>query len=209
MHAHDLELVRAPASTPIAQGTARVGAIAGDDIHLERDGRPLVARRATSCLVEPVVGDRVWFMTEDHGCFVLAILEREAGAPARLRVDGDAELHASGELRLRGASVGVETEELELRSGRARVVVGEVNMVLRKLLSHVTSSTLIAKVVEIFSERSTSRSKTSYRAVEHTDVVAAGTIDYRADHAAHIGARHALVKGGELVKVDGGQIHLG
>ena len=55
----------------------------------------------------------------------------------------------------------------------------------------------------------TQRSQHSVRAIEGVDSTRAGALDLRAEGRATIQASHALVNGKDLVKMDGGQIHLG
>jgi hypothetical protein len=51
--------------------------------------------------------------------------------------------------------------------------------------------------------------KRSYRFVEEADQVKAQRIDYAAEKSVCLRGENALVVAEELVKVDGGQIHLG
>jgi hypothetical protein len=221
MHAHDLELVRAPVSPKPAQGTATVTAHDGQGfgLNLGAETEPVTAQRAASCLLAPAVGDRVWFVAEGSRCHIIAVLDRaEPSAIATLGIEGDAHLQVGGKLTIdaqtglelrSAAKLALTSDELRVRARLGRVLFDECSAVLRSLFTHVTTATFVAKLFESLTERFTQHSKTSYRSVEEVDQLQAGNIDYHAKSTAHIGATHALVKGGELVKVDGGQIHLG
>ncbi|MCA9684014.1 MAG: DUF3540 domain-containing protein [Myxococcales bacterium] len=224
MHAHDLELVSDDSTSTrrsqpgaASQGTATVVALEDGRWSLTRDGQRFDAGRAASCLLAPALGDKVWFVAEGDSAYVLAVLERAGEGPATLHIDGDAELRAEGrltvsgtELELRGEQqLGLQADELRVRGRLGKLLLDEGSMVLRSLFTHVGKSTFVAKVIERFSERFSSHSKTSLRSVDEIDQVQAGNIDYRAEEAMQVTARHAMIKGGELVKVDGGQIHLG
>jgi len=236
MHATELELVTdSPADSsrvgrlsPIrqpTQGSATVVERAASSFTLESGGVQIEAQRAASCLLEPALGDRVWFVAEpepngQQRGYVIAVLERSPDAQlARLSVEGDTELRvhggqltiaASDDLQLRSDKrLALQGDELQLRARLGRVLLDECSMVLRSLFAHVTKSTLVAKVLESFADRVAAHSRTSSRTVEELDHVQAGAIHYKAQTTAQIGAQHALISAGELVKLDGGQIHLG
>jgi ribosomal protein L16/L10AE len=86
--------------------------------------------------------------------------------------------------------------------------VRECTAVLRSLLTHATSSTMVAKLVGLADRVSTS-SKTSDRNVAEIDQLHAGIIDHQAVEAARIAANKVIINGGEIAKVEAGQIHLG
>jgi hypothetical protein len=81
--------------------------------------------------------------------------------------------------------------------------------VLRSLLTHATSSTLVAKLVETVADRVSTSSKTSYRNVAEIDQLHAGIIDHQAVEASRIAADKVIINGGEIAKIEAGQIHLG
>jgi hypothetical protein len=217
MSAHDLKLVTesVPASAPAGQGSASVEALVQGGYLLATDAAQIVATRAASCLLEPALGDRVWFVVEpgpsdQRRGYVIAVLERAASSePARLSIDGDAELHA-GQLSIRAdKQLTLAADEVQVRGRLARVLLDECSMVLRSLFTHASKATFVGKLIETFADRINSHSKTSHRTIETLDQVEAGTLNYRASHSAQLGAQHTLISGTELVKVDGGQIHLG
>lgn len=226
MHALEqkLELVSASTPRPDRQGTAMIVA---DGPGSEGPGRTWMiedrrqrfeARRATSCLIEPEIGDRVWIVVEDERCYVVAVLERSDDASATLRLDGDAvlrvdgrlEVHTHDDLQLRSdRQVGIVGDQLQVQARVGKVFVRECTAVLRSLLTHATTSTMVAKLVETLADRVSTSSKTSYRNVTEIDQLHAGIIDHQAVEAAQIAADKVLINGGEIAKVEAGQIHLG
>lgn len=225
MHAREqkLELVSVPTSEPARQGTAVIVGKAPDhtwlvDWLVEDRGQQLEARRAASCLLEPAIGDRVWIVVEGQRCYVVAVLERSTDAPATLRLDGDAvlqvdgrlEIHANDDLQLRSdRQVGIAGDELQVQARVGKIFVRECTAVLRSLLTHATSSTMVATVIETLADRLSTSSKTSYRNVTELDQLHAGIIDHQAVEAARIAANKVIINGGEIAKVEAGQIHLG
>ena len=223
MHAtqQKLELVSTDAPAPGHQGIAVVVARAEGEVRtweVEDRGQRRAARRAASCLLEPEVGDQVWIVVEGARCYVVSVLERRAEGPATLRVDADAalrvdgrlEIHAADDLQLRSdRQVGVAGDEIEVQARAGRVFVRECKAVLQSLLTHATSSTLVAKVAETLAERISTSSKTSVHNVSEIDQLRAGVIDHRAAEVAQLAGDKVLVNGGEIAKVEAGQIHLG
>lgn len=221
MHAREQKLELVSTQTPELgrQGTAVIVAEGPDRSWIVEDReQQLTARRAASCLLEPAVGDRVWIVVEGERSYILAVLERSADAPATLRLDGDAalrvdgrlEVHAQDDLQLRSdREVGIAGDELQVQARVGRVFVSECKAVLRSLLTHATSSTMVAKVIETLADRVSTSSKTSLRNVSEIDQLHAGIIDHHAEQAAQIAADKVIINGGEIAKVQAGQIHLG
>jgi hypothetical protein len=225
MHAREqkLELVSAPTPEPgqrtaviVAQGPESEAP--GRTWMVEDRGQQREARPAASCLLEPAVGDLVWIVVEGERCYVLAVLERSADVPATLRIDSDAalcidgrlEIHAAADLQLRSdRQVGITGDEIQVQARAGKVFVRECTAVLRSLLTHATSSTLVAKLVETVADRVSTSSKTSYRNVAEIDQLHAGIIDHQAVEAARIAADKVIINGGEIAKIEAGQIHLG
>ncbi len=201
--------------------------VMGTVVHAEpglfvvRTGRgDMRARRATSCLVEPREGDFVLVAGAPSGAaWVLAVLEREAGAGASLACDGDLEIKVP-EGRLRVASKEgidlVTQKEVSVLAEGVRVHAAAGSVVLDRL-SYIGSlvRTEIGKwrheggIVERVVERVSERVKRSFRTVEEVDQVRAERIDYSAKQVMSLRAENAIVSAEQLVKMDGEQIHLG
>lgn len=216
MPAPNVTLLSERSPAPPRQGHATVSA-SGERLRLREGMLEFEASRAASCLLVPELHDRVWFVAAEGEAHVIAVLERAGEGPAQLRVDGEAELNATC-LRLRGSeSLELETEgrlsarsdKLELRARLAQVALDECTAVLRKLWTHARESTLVTRVRELFTERLTSHAKVSTRSVETIDQLRAGAIEHRAQDTALISAKQTLIQGGQIVKVDGAQIHMG
>lgn len=198
MHAHDIHVLP---SLPARQGIATVIECEAELLRLDDGRERFAARRATSCLVEPQAGDRVWFVSEaEH--FVIAVLDRPQQGATRLSVAGDVELRASGKLALRSESL-----ELEARNGQ--VMFERCAAWLGKLQANLRETSIVGRLLELVVDRVTQASKQSVRSIAELDHVQAGAIDYRASESLHVHAKHALVRAEQLVKMDADQIHLG
>jgi Protein of unknown function (DUF3540) len=221
MHAHDLDHVSPLPIAPYQAFATVVEHEAATQSLWIDDGRSRRrAVRAVSCLLAPAVGDRVWVVGEPAGSlYVIAVLERaDPQAPATLTFAGDVAVTAGGRMTLAAragldlatpAALSVGADELDVQARRGRVALQQLCVVARSVFASLTRVTRVGEVLELLVDRVTQRSKHSVRAIEGLDHTQAQTIDYRAHGTAQIQAEHALVNGKELVKLDGGQIHLG
>jgi hypothetical protein len=223
MHAHDLDPA-APLPLPVVpyQGLATIVEPAETEgTWIADDGRQRrVVRRAASCLLPPAVGDRVWVVGEAAGSlYVIAVLERaQASAAVGLAFPGDVAVTAGGRLTLAAqggldlacpAEVGVSAGQLHVQARTGQAAIEELSLFARTVFASLAKVTRVGQVLELFVDRVTQRSKHSVRVIEELDHTRAETLDYRAAGTAHVRAEHALVDGKQLVKLDGGQIHLG
>lgn len=223
MHANKLDRATFSATLP-RQGFARVIARDAQGWQLDAPGRdaPVCAGRATSCLVEPALGDRVWFVGEGEEQFIIAVVERaeaaEGPAATTIRVEGDLELRAGGQVRVEGQRVELDAsealalrsrDELSVEARRGRVLLDSLATFIRSVRANFSESTLVGKVRQLLVERFTQHSNTSYRAIAELDHVKAGTLAYTAEAGVHIHGENTSMSAAELVKVDAGQIHLG
>jgi hypothetical protein len=195
-----------------------------------RDGAPeLVVRthggefratRATSCLLEPEAEDLVLLaLVTGGGAYVLAVLEREAGAAASIAVDGDLRVKLKkgrfgvaaqeGIDLVAGKDVSVVSGSVGVNAREGSVVLQQLSLLGQVVRAEVESLKLLAGSVDSVLDRVVQKVKRSYRVVEERDQVQAETIDYTAKKTMSLHAENALVTAEELVKVDGEQIHVG
>ena len=225
MHAHELDeppvpTLLTPHPAAAAQGVARVLELPRPGCFcVDHEGARREAKRAASCLLEPELGDLVWIAGQaGAGFYVLSVLERASDGPAQLRVDGSASLHATGGLELRGdagltlltpAKLQLSGDEVAATGRVAELAFTDLRAYVRTVFASLARVTRVGEVLELFVERFTQRSKHSVRAIEGVDQTSADTIKLEAKTAASLSSKHALVTGEKLVKLDGGQIHLG
>jgi hypothetical protein len=188
---------------------------------VETETREVRAKRATSCLLEPAPGDLVLIAGVDMGrqAYVLAVLEREEGAPATLVADGDLDI------KLPGGSFGVvasesvrmvASKEVSVVSGAIHVNAVDGSVALERLSflskfirAEVGRAKIFGETVDSVLERVSQRLKRSYRIVEECDHVRAEQIDYAAKKRLSLHGENALVTAQHLAKIEGDQIHLG
>ena len=192
----------------------------GDSITVQTELSSMEANVAPSCLLAPLVGDKVLLVTDmQGGDYVLAVLERAAGQTATLQFHGNTEIiAASGTLTLssRDGLALASARELSLTATTLRaaairgdVVVENMSLVGGAWSSCIDSVKSVGRIFDSVLERCHQRVARSYRQVEEIDQVKAGQIDYQADTSLQLHAKYALVTADELVKMDAEQIHLG
>lgn len=195
--------------------------VAGRSI-VVRDGEvEIEATRATSCLVEPVLGDRVLYAVLRQGkAFVLSVLDRaEEDAVLRLTADRDVVIEAQGGRVdvVAAAGVGIASQEkvtvaagtVEMRAERATFALDDVLLVGKKLLARAARGTLVGEVLETMADTVTQRAKRVLRVVSQVDQLKAGVADIEAKSALRLHAENSYMTAEKVVKLDGENIHLG
>ena len=164
------------------------------------------ALRATSCLLEPEVADKVMLVGEPTGSlYVLAVLERAAGSASRIKCDGDLALDI-GEGRFSvAAGKGVDLmtpAELRLSAARLEARAGEASFTFG-------AARIIGKSIDSVLERVAHRVKNSIRWVEGLDQVRSGQLDYHAEGMMRLHGENSVLTADKIVKADGKQVHIG
>ncbi len=204
----------------IVQEVATLSQVEGTGLFMETSRGPVRATRAASCLLQPIVGDRVICALSATGqAWVLAVLERATDQPSRLSVDGDLEVHLpSGRFSVASAE-GVEMttpKDVQVTSGEVRVNAVDGSVVLQRLTylgrylqSEVKKVKSVAETFDAVLGRFSQRVQRSYRTVEQYDCLKAKQIDYVADTTISLHGKTTMVTAAELVKIDGSQVHVG
>jgi hypothetical protein len=176
--------------------------------------------RAASCLLEPMVGDKVLLVTDtEGGGYVLAVLERISEGAAILNFPGDTEIRThTGHLKISARDgIGMQTPgaltmqaaTLKLDALQGDITVQNLSLVGDAWRSCINRVKTVGRTFDSILERCHQRVSRSYRVVDEMDQVKAGQIDYNAETTLQLHAKYALVTAQELVKVDADQIHLG
>jgi hypothetical protein len=188
---------------------------------VETETRRVLARRATSCLLEPAPGDVVLVAAVDfdHHAYVLAVLEREAGAPGNIVADGDLAIKLPGGALDVVAADGVHVvseKEVSVVSGAVQVNAVDGSVALERLSflgkflrAEIGKAKVFGETLDSLLDRVSQRVKRSYRIVEECDHVRAEQLDYAAKKRLSLHGENTLITAQHLAKVEGDQIHLG
>jgi hypothetical protein len=191
----------------------------GRDARITRDGAVRTARIAFGCLVQPEPGDRVLTGMADGTVWIIAVLDRQSDAPARLWAEGDLGIvSVHGDISLSaaravdigsGATIRVAAPEIDLHAGIARFVLDELLQVGRLASWYVSKLRSMGETVETFADHVLMRAKRGSRFIEESDQMRAGDIDHRAEGTLQLHAGVAFITADTVVRVDADQIHMG
>lgn len=184
------------------------------------DGVEYEAKRATSCLLDPVLGDHVLMAVLGDGrAFVLAVLERTEEGPATASFDRDLTLRVpNGQVNLVAkegvgiistGDVSIVGAAIDMKAVEGRISVERLAVLGKQLLAEAGSVKLVAGALDSVLDRWVQKVKRAYRTVEELDQLRAKRVDIAAEKSMHLHAENALVTAAELVKLDGEHIHLG
>lgn len=183
------------------------------------DGDVVRAKRATSCLLEPAAGDLVLLTTVKGARYILAVLEREEGAPSRLVAEGDLQIRLQrGSLGLAapdgvhvasGKDLSMVASTFRVQAKEGHVALEALSLLSKMVRGEVDRAKLIGRSLDAALVRLSQRVKRSYRIVEEADHVRAERIDYAAKGSLAIHSENAKITAAHLVKIDGDQIQVG
>ncbi|KYF83453.1 hypothetical protein BE18_43105 [Sorangium cellulosum] len=186
---------------------------------VETDDGEVRAKRATSCLLEPATGDLALLAVVNGTHYILAVLEREEGAPSRLVSEGDLQIRLqSGSLGLSapdgvhvqsGKDLSMVASTFRVQAKEGHVALGLFSFVSKMVRGEVDRAKLVGRSLDAHLERLMQRVKRSYRIVEEADHVRADRIDYAAKGNLAIHSENAKITASHLVKIDGDQIQVG
>lgn len=216
MNRHARDLSRAP----VTQEVGVLEAIDARGLTVRTDDGTFTARRAASCLLQPEVGDVVLMaVVPSRDCYVLAVLEREPGAAARVSFDGDVDLHLPAGRLAMTAQEGVSIvtagaldlvgQRLDAQAEVATTSFGALSVMADDARAELTRARVEAGAIDTVADRVTERVQRSYRTAEEFDHLRAGVIDHAARETLKLRSHDAVLTAEGLVKVDGAQIHLG
>jgi hypothetical protein len=191
-----------------------LGTIVGGDREagflVESASGVFTARRAISCLVDPIEGDRVLLAVPPKGdLYVLAVLERDTEG-VTIAVDGPLSVKTEARIDLDGKEgVGIATKRLDVKAGLARFALGAFDLVARTAEAKLEVTKVVSQAIDVVTDRVLTQAKRSYRFVEELDVTRARDVEVRAEETIHVRGKNAITSAEQLYKVDAEQIHLG
>jgi len=197
--------------TPAAPRSAELGhaligravEVEGLSVVLAAGSRRITARRATSCLVEPVPGDLLAAIDTADGCYVTAVLDRPSEAGAVLSVPGTASATlAQPELKIVCETLAVEAGRADLRTRLAQVAGQTLSAVAERL-------DLVARVLRRTADQEFSHAKVATRNVEGVETVSAGELMLEGRSVLAQRAGIILLDAREDVRVNGERITMG
>ncbi len=174
--------------------------------------RPLRARRAAGCLLEPEAGDVVLTAATPSGAvFVLSVLTRGTGGKEGRVSVPNAAMTLSGEcLRLRPSrELTVVTPQLSLDAETGRVNIDACAVQGGSLENRFRKITTVAWAIETVCERFVARLERSYRLIRDFEETRSGRMRTIVTGLFHLAAGNANVQAEKRLKMNAEKIHLG
>lgn len=177
-------------------------------------------KRATSCLVEPQLGDVVLICDCGVGKvgYITAVLQSANEGRGAVKLPGGVTLNSSlngldieaRQIALKGQqSISLVAPHLELNAAAATVRVSHWKSWSESMESHVVRASLVATSLTSHIGTAVSRIKSSWRKVEGLDEVQTGRSRLLVDGQHKVEAEHVTVKAQGYVRIDGKKIDLG
>ena len=176
--------------------------------------------QAASCLIRPMVGDKVLVSIDSaHGSYILAILERQGIGPYQLSFDNSVELRVSdGRFTLASqggadiASAGdisLVSADINIHAGRGEIGIERLFVIGAFAHASLARVKLVAGVLESVAERLIQKAKRSYRVIEESEHVKAGNLDFLVRKMLSLKGKYSMITAKEDVKIDAQRIHIG
>ncbi|MHA7776836.1 DUF3540 domain-containing protein [Roseibium sp. M-1] len=159
------------------------------------EGDRVAARRAVSCLVAPLPGDRVLTAEADGATYVLAVLERSAEASPLT-------IETPGELVLSAARVSIRTGVFDLVAEAANLVGHAFNSLFR-------TSKRISATDELIAQSSSVSAHQRVSVISGSDVHKAGVFSQTIETAMAQSAHTAVLTAKTDIRLNAERINVG
>jgi hypothetical protein len=202
------------------QGQTITGMVTGHDagtFDLLVSGKPVRARRAVSCLVEPLVSDIVALLPTAEGVFITDVLLRSEEEVQALHINALRNDGSRHDVVLSAGSLQIDTEEeleatgkrLAFRFDTMLMSSRQLALVGKKLMTSMLDIVTNAKTHLASFETTSTKARNRVDRVVETDQLRAGSIQSQADTVALIQAGSALTVAKEDIRLDGKRISMG
>lgn len=167
-------------------------------------GGSLIARQAASCLLAPVIGDRVLVYVDGEEAFILAVLVRSADHAAEIAVPGVERVVLSAKGRL-----DIHAPHVSIGTGRLDVVAKALFQAGDRLTSHFRriTETVVDKVIG--ARTITTQAETRTAAIRDVELLSAGTLVQTIDSVSTQKSEIALMTAKRDVRIDAERVSVG
>ena len=179
-----------------------------------------LAKRAFTCLVEPMAGDKILFSIDTGlDCHVLSIIERPDSVDTQLVFPGNVTMNASqGQLNLNGQqgvnissaqSINQSAQEYNLIADKALLCIDSFNFVGSKLVAKIKNLQTYADTLETVAGNLLQKLKNSFRIIEGVDQSKCKDAIHTVDNLYSMQTKQAAILAKKDIKMDAERIHMG
>ncbi|MEA3492240.1 MAG: DUF3540 domain-containing protein [Campylobacterota bacterium] len=163
----------------------------------------LQAKKATSCLVEPNIGDKVLLCIDGEDVYIIAILEQATDAPLEIVTEQSLSIQSSsGDITLNAQ------ESLNAFAQNATMVIPKVSLLAKVVTLKSKALNTIATSYQGFIERVTSRHKTLITSVESHEEHQSGSSRRVVNGSDIHQVQESITTAEGQVKIDAAQINI-
>jgi hypothetical protein len=198
--------------------TAKVNALRGDCFELQYKGKSIMARKAYSCLLEPIADDTVSYILDEYQqAYVIAILHRSNDCDAELNVPSKTIINCSDQLTIRsGKQTSFISDSIQNLSNKFNVktesaAIDFKHSVIKgdKLYSHIQVVNMVADLLNTMVRQGIQKFSSYVRKTEQVDQVQAGQMGRKVEGLYTMNSKHTVMMSQKDTKIDGEHIHMG
>ena len=168
------------------------------------NGERLHARQATSCLLAPVIGDKVLMFCEGDSAFMVSVLLRSADVTAEISVpDADKiNLKARKRLEISAPAVGIAAHQLSFLVRSIHQAGETLTSNFKRIVETVIDKSVSARSI-------VTKAETRSTHVDQADILNTGTLVHNIDTVATHNSEITLVTAKRDVRLDGERVSVG
>lgn len=188
---------------------------------VETSNGEIQAKKATSCLVTPEIGDKVLISISSEGdCFILSILDRpKENQNTHLSFKGNVNLEASqGKINLIAKkdislasqnNLSLASNNFYLASNKGKAHIENLSFTGKKLTTSLKKIKMVCVSVEQIFARLTQKLINSFKFVKEHNEVQSNSSRYLVEDTLTVQSKNATHMAEEIITLNGEQIHLG
>jgi len=179
-------------------------------IHIEYRGQIINAKKAFSCLVEPMQNDTVLFCQDQHQqAYVIAILQRDNEDSMHLQLAPNTTLASTEKLTLHSEQINQLSVKSLQKTSEAILDFQQGLIKGEKLHSHIRHIHSISDLINTMAKQAIQKFNSYVRKTESSDQVQAAQMGRKVDGLYTMNSKHTIMVSQKDTKIDGEHIHMG
>jgi len=199
--------------------TARVISHLNEDFEIIVSGKTLRAKKAFSCIINPLPDDTVICCRNENGIFyILGIIERKNSRQMDISFPSDTNIESKeGSLNIASkASITMTSSNLNCfskktvhKSNEALFCYDDVIATGKEFQASFKSMKVISNMINTMAKHVIERFRSYNRNTEDSDQIKAGQITRKTDGSYLLDSKHTIMNSKECTKIDGEKILMG